>query len=744
MSSTPEPKFLHFQDIVDQARQSIQLYCPEWTDYNLSDPGVTLIELFAFMTTQLNYRLNRVPERNYEKFLDMVGARPAPPKPAKTELTFYLSTPFPLIRADGKLDYEIETHIPASTRVATRRVTGEEDEIIFITDQTKHPVRPPILTELRRDFEGSDREGKFRENYVTSRTVASGLSVHNPILGEFQPFQDDPKEQDMFYLGFDPRRPISGYVLRLELDCAELKAPGVTQDDPPLIWEASIGGAEEWQVIPVTPKEDDATRGLTQSGSITLHLPATMQPVKLRGDIEAYWIRCRLEAKKSQKIYSKPPQLSRLQVFVVGITLPALHSDPIDEPELLGLSNGEPNQQFDLRRKPVLPLDPDRGEWVEVEEEQPDRYGKPDFVRWKPRRDFSQSTKYDRHYVLDSANGRVSFGPAVRQPTGEVRQFGAVPALGSRIRVTGYRTGGGSRGNLRDNRLRVLKQPISYIVEVTNRIEAAGGRDAESTAAAKLQAQAEIKSLNRAVTALDYEWLCRRVSDQIARAKCLEPGQAQVDPGWVKLLVVPRPLRDADDKSAADSQPVELLTETEVIERLIQLRLGPGLKKSLRAGLDKYRMLGVNLEIAEPRYRGVKISAKFVSDRYSDALAVKRAIIKSLVDFLDPLGRLPPEGEAPGVLPYPAPEPPGAWPFGQDLYLSDIYAAIQAVAGVKHITGVKMACCLLNLAELAKQAEQGKQLTLAWQEPASKEVIKVEPDGLICLVDVSINEGEGR
>ena len=39
-----------FQDLVDEAKKRIPQFCPEWTDHNVSDPGVTLIELFAWMT----------------------------------------------------------------------------------------------------------------------------------------------------------------------------------------------------------------------------------------------------------------------------------------------------------------------------------------------------------------------------------------------------------------------------------------------------------------------------------------------------------------------------------------------------------------------------------------------------------------------------------------------------------------------------------------------------------------------
>jgi len=65
-----------FQDIVDEAKRLIPRYCPEWTNHNLSDPGVALIELFAWMSEMILYRLNQVPERFYSKFLELIGIEP--------------------------------------------------------------------------------------------------------------------------------------------------------------------------------------------------------------------------------------------------------------------------------------------------------------------------------------------------------------------------------------------------------------------------------------------------------------------------------------------------------------------------------------------------------------------------------------------------------------------------------------------------------------------------------------------
>ena len=52
----------HFQDLVDDAKRLVQQRCPEWTDHNVSDPGVTLIEAFAQKTPVIVRRLGGMPE----------------------------------------------------------------------------------------------------------------------------------------------------------------------------------------------------------------------------------------------------------------------------------------------------------------------------------------------------------------------------------------------------------------------------------------------------------------------------------------------------------------------------------------------------------------------------------------------------------------------------------------------------------------------------------------------------------
>src|SRR5438270_7528259 len=118
----PAPKLddRTYADIVAEAMRLIPRYCPEWTDHNPSDPGITILELSAWMTELILYRLNRVPEKNYLAFLDMIGIRLRPPQPARGLITFDL--------VEGAASQVVRE----GTRVATQQA-GEEDTVVFET-----------------------------------------------------------------------------------------------------------------------------------------------------------------------------------------------------------------------------------------------------------------------------------------------------------------------------------------------------------------------------------------------------------------------------------------------------------------------------------------------------------------------------------------------------------------------------------------------------------------------------------
>ena len=126
---------------------------------------------------------------------------------------------------------------------------------------------------------------------------------------------------------------------------------------------------------------------------------------------------------------------------------------------------------------------------------------------WKEVPNFANSTETDTHYTLDSVTGELRFGPAIRQPDGTMKRFGAIPPRGSNLIFQRYRYGGGLDGNVQANIINTLKTAIPFIARVMNRQPATGGLDAETLEAAKMRAPALLRSRDRAVTEADFEFL---------------------------------------------------------------------------------------------------------------------------------------------------------------------------------------------------------------------------------------------
>ncbi len=117
-----------FSDFLKEAISRIPVYAPEWTDHNVHDPGITFIELFAWLTEMQIYRLNRISDRSYRKFLKLMGIpKLKSANAAKVDVTFSLL-----------LDV-MKVEVPAGTIVAaTDPETGED--ILFETEQDLNVV----------------------------------------------------------------------------------------------------------------------------------------------------------------------------------------------------------------------------------------------------------------------------------------------------------------------------------------------------------------------------------------------------------------------------------------------------------------------------------------------------------------------------------------------------------------------------------------------------------------------------
>src|SRR3712207_3072615 len=68
-----------FEDLVKEAVTAIPTLYPAWTNYNPSDPGIALVELFAWLTDMMVYRTGQIPDATYWTFLGLLDGTGSPP-----------------------------------------------------------------------------------------------------------------------------------------------------------------------------------------------------------------------------------------------------------------------------------------------------------------------------------------------------------------------------------------------------------------------------------------------------------------------------------------------------------------------------------------------------------------------------------------------------------------------------------------------------------------------------------------
>ena len=600
-----------FQDLVDDAKRLVQQKCPEWTDHNVSDPGVTLIETFAWMTDQLLYRMNRVPERNYIKFLELIGVRLFPPTAARAAITFWLAGPQPTT-----------VHIRPGTEVATLRT--DTDEAIVFTTLGDLAIVPCSLSRVGSTIAG-DRQVRDHTEALEAKTA-------------FYCFDKTPKPDDVLLIGLSDAVPSCAVTLRFQCD---IEGVGVDPENPPLVWEAWDGYG--WTACEV---DRDGTGGLNRDGDLILHLPKS-HTVSVIEQQRAGWIRARvLKPEPEQPTYSASPTIKGLVAFTSGGTAEAVNAELIEN-ELLGASEGVPGQHFALKHRPVVP----GGAGAILEVSSADGW-----QEWTQVQDFFDSKPEDHHFVLDAVGGEVQLGPGVREPDGALRNYGAVPAKGTRLRLRSYLIGGGSRGNVARNTITVLKSSIPYVSRVQNRRAAEGGVDGEDIENAKVRGPIVLRTRDRAVTMEDYEQLAREAAPEVARVRCVTAGDG-ADAGGVRILVVP----------AAGSADRRL--------RFEQLVPAEGTLQRISRRLDQARLIGTRIVIEPPVYRGVTVVAKLRPRASANPARLQNDALDALYRYFHAIIGGP-DGNG--------------WPFGRPVHVGEVYSVLQGLRGTELVEDARL------------------------------------------------------
>ncbi len=713
-----------WSDLVDEGRSLIPLYAPDWTDHNVHDPGITLMELLAWVAEMDIYQLNRISDAHKRKFLALIGVTLQPPRAPQTVLGVTLKP--------GALPLEF----PSGIEFSGGDPFGEPTSFRLL-----HPITIAL--------------GKLKAIQIKTATEFYDAS-ENWRRGEpFGVLGTIPERGAELYLGFTdpfpPNRPLSLYFKFAGLLWSdderqriidELRARAKachppftdivcqTPADKPFeeetarepdsrvrtVWEylATVGGLEKWLALDHSRGEvTDSTYGFTLDGRVVIKTSRPMLPSPIGQVAERlYYLRCRFEA----GAYDAPPIVSSVifnaavseqaipvqQRFLIARTAAVSGDEPLpgqtatlrlrvnergeivallcdrnaqDEPAfmvlryeksssgtpvsliiegcLLGLGDGTPHQKMTL---PSALVQEPSFSLFSLEDDQP--LSESSWRNWDVQQDFGFSKRTDAHFLLEPTVGEISFGDG---------ENGRVPARGS-LFFARYRSTRADAGNLvAYTPMQLLDSPHNHLAvlnfdaakqsleEIVNALDATGGRAAETLEDAAGRAVELMNEPQRAVTLSDYEYLAlktpgAKLGRAAARANLHASFPCLKATGVITVMILP-------------NMPVSKSVPSRGLRRLVAAYLNPR------------RVIGTRIEVVGPTYLDVAVHAEVKAVANVSKAAVRQRIVESLNDFFNPLTGGP-EGTG--------------WPFGRDVYRSELMQVIDEVSGVDHVIKLEL------------------------------------------------------
>ncbi len=615
-----------------------------WTLHAPVDPGITLLELFAFLLEQRVYWMDQVPDSLVRGALSLLGESAKPTQPASTVMNFSGLKEATVLDARTKLN--LVRSVPPLT-------FSTESKVALLPFKEKDEQLSLIINEV-------DRTADLKYGKVLRLFRADGAASEVRIELWLPDLLPESVAGAPFSLLFDLRDP-SGIVPQWSPEASKPVAPPAKIE-----WFYSgVNGAR----LPFTEKEvEDGTGGLRRSGLVSL-------PIKTGTDGRIDWhpdytaidtklLRYVLWMRVEQTTFSSPPRLERLIPNVVIASHKRVTRKHLLERELLPLP-GNVIVTADLPEKEPVKDHPPIENTIKLTIKEAD--GK--WHLWRPVADLSFHGPADRVFIADRLLGKIRFGDGL---TGRLPVL--AKASGPQVTVQ-YCVGGGTAGRLGANlEWEVVTSQTAQnssvqiqdsSVKIMNVARTEGGEEPETMAAARERAAAALKKQTRAVIREDYEELARTVSGvAIKRAHAaigLHPKHPCVPiPGAVTVFIVP-------DVSRPDvlSEDSEEFDETAVESAFVAAPVpDPGALAAVRARLEVARLAGSEVFVSAPQYRPVAITLNVESD--SDAaVEISQKIRRRLRAFLDPLTG----GEGDG------------WPFGEPVRPSAILREAQDALG---------------------------------------------------------------
>jgi predicted phage baseplate assembly protein len=684
-----------FEQLKAEALARIPSHHPQWTNFSEADPGVTLLELFAFLTESLLYRANQIPERNRRAFLSLLRV-PLQPATAARGLVVIENRSGPL---------EART-LPTGLELRAGPVPFRTEQAIDVL-----PVEASVFRKRRYTEADPALRSKYDALYTAQKLEADArdldLYVTTPFpeadrrpvdLGDGDEAVDNSLWVALLVRAADAgmgaaearralRKQLAGKTLQLGLAVAAEPDAGRTLDP----------GARERERVPVLSLSvpdvqplppDDARRDARYATRLEIPLPVDTEVVGVPLPADSEQVSTWEDLKPLEEgTRDFPPALeeaavaSRVVTWLrirapagavarlawVGVNaVPVTQRTPVRR-ERLPDGTGEPDQRATLGNRPVLAdsvrirvaADGTEREWRRVE----DLLAAP---REEPAARGETLRRASEVFALDPEAGEIRFGDGLH---------GARPAPGAVV-LASYDHARGSEGNVGEGAIRSGDLLPGFAAQ--NPLPTRGGADAESIARGEKQVARWLQHRDRLVSAADFEALTLRTPGaDVGRVEVLpayhpalsrEPGDA---PGSVTLLVIPRghpyppPVDGPDDFLA-----------------------------SIACWLEPRRLVTTELHLRRPAYVGVWVSLGVNAIAGFSVPALREAVRAAVESFLSPL---PDPGVDPledGLALFDRPERAAerrGWPLRSPVSAGELLTWVARVPGVQRVRQVRIA-----------------------------------------------------
>ena len=613
----------YFDDILDRARNMIVSIYPEWTDFNYHDPGITMLEMFAWLKESQQYYINKIGAENIRKYLKLLGLERRTKVPSVTDVSVLYENDITAVKGTrlyaGDICFEADrrTYISASSIDVCVCDYGDDLNVIG-RDQFYFGGNLHILPFAKKDkgvfYIGFDKPLAVKEVHTLRFEVTSEDGMErNPITDPDSFIRLVDMEMEYFD-GLNWKRVkridetysflFSGRIVfslgSRHQNCA------IAGHDAYFIRFTPVGG--EYDALPVIKNISFNLLPVTQRDTKAEYtdLPAG-EEIKLLTALAATG-NTRIFLKNSDGTYSPvrsftkqiDPETGEVRCVIPGgaasegIRVVNMMPDfAVDG--AIGYGTGLPYQKYDLD---TLDLE---YESFALMTELPDTGGR--YGEWHKVRDCSAAGTDDFVYMLDTEKGIISFGDCINgmAPEGE-------------ILLIGYSLTRGADGCVTKGKINEIEGFNRDEIYVENLRSSTGGLNEESTEDCFIKAQKLMRTTETIVTDEDCE-NCVSATQGLRIEKC-KVIKTHGSEGSVTTVVVKPCSRDGMGVPG---------------ERYI---------KNILAALEPRRMLGMQFRIARPEYAEISVYVDVtVSRNYSEPReTVRRAVTDFFAAIKDEFG----------------------------------------------------------------------------------------------------------